>query len=110
MKASDCILFSGGAPGAEAAFGACAERRGIEEVNFTFDGHTIARGRGVRMLNHEELQAGESTVLSGGDTVIEREGMIHYGENLGTETVLIYTSTLFTTGVPGSTVYATPMP
>jgi hypothetical protein len=59
MKASDCILFSGGAPGAEAAFGACAERRGIEEVNFTFDGHTIARSRGVRMLNHEELQAGD---------------------------------------------------
>jgi hypothetical protein len=59
MKASDCILFSGGAPGAEAAFGACAERRGIEEVNFTFEGHSIARSRGVRMLNHEELQAGD---------------------------------------------------
>ena len=28
------------APGAEAEFGACAERHGIEEVNFTFDGHT----------------------------------------------------------------------
>ena len=59
MKASDGILFSGGAPGAEAAFGACAERRGIEEVNFTFEGHSIARSRGVRMLNHEELQAGD---------------------------------------------------
>ena len=59
MKASDGILFSGGAPGAEAAFGACAERRGIEEVNFTFEGHSLARSRGVRMLNHEELQAGD---------------------------------------------------
>src|SRR6187401_229553 len=59
MKASDTILFSGGAPGAEAAFGACAERHGIEEVNFTFDGHSIARSRGVRVLNHEELQAGD---------------------------------------------------
>ena len=59
MKPSESILFSGGAPGAEAAFGACAERSGIEEVNFTFDGHTIARHRGVRMLNHEELQAGD---------------------------------------------------
>jgi len=39
MNASDCILFSGGAPGAEAAFGACAEHYGIEEVNFTFEGH-----------------------------------------------------------------------
>ena len=59
MKKSDVILFSGGAPGAEAEFGACAERHGIEEVNFTFDGHNIARTRGVRVLNHEELQAGD---------------------------------------------------
>ena len=59
MKASDCILFSGGAPGAEAEFGACAERHGVEEVNFTFDGHKIVRHRGVRVLNHEELQNGD---------------------------------------------------
>src|SRR5215212_12064598 len=59
MTPSDCILFSGGAPGAEAAFGAEAERYGVEEVNFTFSGHRMARDRGVRMLNHEELQAGD---------------------------------------------------
>src|SRR6186713_159852 len=59
MKPSDCILFSGGAPGAEAAFGECAERHGVEEVNFTFDGHKIDRHRGVRVLNHEELLAGD---------------------------------------------------
>ena len=59
MNKSDYILFSGAAPGAEAEFGACAERHGIEEVNFTFDGHTEARRRGIRVLNHEELQAGD---------------------------------------------------
>jgi hypothetical protein len=59
MSPSDCILFSGGAPGAEAAFGACAQQYGIEEVNFTFEGHRVARDRGTRMLNHEELQAGD---------------------------------------------------
>jgi hypothetical protein len=59
MKAADCILFSGGAPGAEAEFGACAERHGVEEVNFTFEGHKIVRHRGVRVLNHEELQNGD---------------------------------------------------
>ncbi len=59
MKPTECILFSGGAPGAEAEFGACAERYGVEEVNFTFDGHPIVRHRGVRVLNHEELQAGD---------------------------------------------------
>ena len=59
MKRDDGILFSGGAAGAEAAFGAGAERHGVEEVNFTFEGHTIDRHRGVRVLNHEELQAGD---------------------------------------------------
>jgi len=59
MKPDDCILFSGGAAGAEAEFGACAEKRGIDEVNFTFEGHNAIRRRGVRVLNHEELQAGD---------------------------------------------------
>ena len=43
MKPEDCILFSGAAQGAEAAFGEAAERYGIEEVNFTFEGHSDAR-------------------------------------------------------------------
>jgi hypothetical protein len=59
MKPTDSILFSGGASGAEAAFGECAFKHGVEEVNFTFDGHNIVRNRGVRVLNHEELQAGD---------------------------------------------------
>jgi hypothetical protein len=59
MKPADCILFSGGAPGAEAAFGEAAERHGVEEVNFTFSEHRMARSRGIRMLNHEELQQGD---------------------------------------------------
>jgi len=59
VNPADCILFSGGATGAEATFGEVAERHGVEEVNFTFDQHAMARTRGVRMLNHEELQAGD---------------------------------------------------
>src|SRR5437868_14347770 len=59
MNPAESILFSGGAAGAEADFGACAERHGIDEVNFTFDGHQDVRRRGVRVLNHEELQAGD---------------------------------------------------
>ena len=59
MTREDCILFSGAAPGAEAAFGEMAERYGIDEVNFTFEGHTITRTRGLRVLNHEELLAGD---------------------------------------------------
>jgi hypothetical protein len=59
MNSADCILFSGGAAGAEAEFGTCAEQHGIEEVNFTFEGHQDVRRRGVRVLNHEELLAGD---------------------------------------------------
>jgi hypothetical protein len=59
MNPAECILFSGGAQGAEAEFGATAERYGIEEVNFTFEGHALVRQRGRRVLNHEELKAGD---------------------------------------------------
>lgn len=59
MQREDVILFSGGALGAEEAFGSCAESFGVEEVNFSFDGHKPARTRGLRVLNHEELAAGE---------------------------------------------------
>ena len=59
MKKEDCILFSGGIKGAEAEFGANAERHGIEEVNFTFEGHAIVRQRGLRVLNSEELKNGD---------------------------------------------------
>ncbi len=55
---SQFILFSGAAQGTEAAFGNFAEKFGIEEVNFTFEGHNDFRNRGIRVLNHEELQSG----------------------------------------------------
>jgi hypothetical protein len=51
----NCILFSGGAKGTEAEFGRLAEQYGIQEVNFSFDGHRIERTRGLRMLTSEEL-------------------------------------------------------
>jgi hypothetical protein len=59
VQRADAILFSGGAQGAEAEFGAAAERLGIEELNFSFDGHKPVRARGLRVLNHEELHGGE---------------------------------------------------
>jgi hypothetical protein len=59
MNPEDCVLFSGAAKGAEAAFGAAAERHGIDEVNFTFVGHNDSRTRGIRVLTHEELKQGD---------------------------------------------------
>ena len=59
MQKENFILFSGGAKGAEMEFGANAERFGIEEVNFTFEGHNIVRQRGLRVLTREELKIGD---------------------------------------------------
>jgi len=59
---TDCskiTLYSGGHKGAEAEFGKLAERWGIEEVNFSFEGHTIERTRGVQMLSPEALDKGD---------------------------------------------------
>jgi hypothetical protein len=59
VRPQDCTLFSGAARGAEAAFGEAAERHGVEEVNFTFQGHHDARTRGLRVLSEVELQKGD---------------------------------------------------
>jgi len=59
MKPEDCVLYSGAAKGAEEAFGTAAERHGIEEVNFTFEGHNDSRTRGIRVLTHAELKQGD---------------------------------------------------
>lgn len=62
MRAQDVTLFSGGARGAEAAFGGVAEKYGVAEVNFTFDGHHQERGAHSRLLTSEELQKGDVTM------------------------------------------------
>ena len=55
LDPKQCVLFSGGAAGAEQFFGAQAEAWGIEEVNYSFEGHQIERTRGVRVLTQDEL-------------------------------------------------------
>lgn len=51
-------LLSGGARGAEAEFGACAEAWGLAELNFSFKGRNPARKRGLVELAPEELSQG----------------------------------------------------
>jgi hypothetical protein len=54
-----CTLLSGGARGAEASFGEAAEKWGLTEVNYTFEGRGgMARSRGLYMLNGEQLEQG----------------------------------------------------
>lgn len=59
LKPGEATLYSGGAHGTESAFGEAAERWGVREVNFTFDGHVQARTRGAHPLTEQELGAGE---------------------------------------------------
>jgi hypothetical protein len=51
-------LLSGAARGAEAEFGACAEKWGLTELNFSFDGRDPERHRGLVNLTEEELAQG----------------------------------------------------
>ncbi len=59
VTAAECTLHSGGAAGAEAAFGECAERWGVREMNYTFDGHAQARTRGAYPLTEQALAQGD---------------------------------------------------
>ena len=45
--------------GAEAAFGEAAEQWGLQEVNFSYEGHTMARDKHVVMLSEDELARGD---------------------------------------------------
>ena len=54
LDPKQCV-FQRRAAGTEQFFGAQAEAWGIEEVNYSFDGHQIERKRGVRVLTSEEL-------------------------------------------------------
>ncbi|PIE62251.1 MAG: hypothetical protein CSA25_06005 [Desulfobacter postgatei] len=55
---SQFTLYSGGHRGAEAEFGKLAERYGVKEVNFSFEGNRPDRDSGMRLLNQEELEKG----------------------------------------------------
>ena len=78
MKPEELVLYSGATKGAESEFGAQAERHGIQEVNFTFEGHPNARGRGIHELNREELLKGDVSL-----TYVSRllnRNYVHKGE------------------------------
>jgi KaiC/GvpD/RAD55 family RecA-like ATPase len=59
LPAKARTLLSGGANGAEEAFGACAEEWGLREQNFSFGGREVARTRGLVELTEAELHQGE---------------------------------------------------
>jgi KaiC/GvpD/RAD55 family RecA-like ATPase len=57
-------LHSGGARGAEGRLGACAERWGLQETNYSFEGHTLReRERGVVVLKEADLRRGDFSLV-----------------------------------------------
>jgi hypothetical protein len=58
-KPGDYRLFSGAAAGSEETFGDCAERWGLSERNFSFEGHKPSRTRGLVQLTEDELSLGD---------------------------------------------------
>ncbi len=58
LPPSAFTLLSGGAEGAESFFGQCAERWGLMELNFSFEGRTVKRSRGLVRLTENELAQG----------------------------------------------------
>jgi hypothetical protein len=59
MKPEEMTLYSGASRGAEAEFGHLAEQHGIQEVNYSFEGHSNERTRGLHELSREELMKGD---------------------------------------------------
>lgn len=58
----------------------------------------------------ETLDPGETTTFHPGDSWVEPAGVVHFGENAGTEPVVILVASLFETGVPPSNVVASGTP
>ena len=50
----------------------------------------------------ETVRAGQTTHLHPGDAVVERPGAVHFGENRGSEPVVILAATLLTAGQPAA--------
>jgi hypothetical protein len=59
MDRTKPMLVSGGHKGTEAEFGRCAERFGLREVTFSFDGHQMERSGEVRVLSAKDLAKGD---------------------------------------------------
>lgn len=59
MDSTKCTLFSSGLKGAEATFGELAEKMGVKEVIYSFEGHKLAREENVTILGKEQLERGD---------------------------------------------------
>jgi len=58
MGNNEYTVYSGGLKGTEVAFGKNAEKYGINEINFSFEGHSPSRDKNVTLLSEVELKKG----------------------------------------------------
>jgi hypothetical protein len=56
---TSCTLYSGGLKGAETCFGEAAERWGVNEVNFCYEGQKTNRQKNLTALSDAELKRGD---------------------------------------------------
>jgi hypothetical protein len=62
MDLSKYTLYSSGLKGAEATFGEIAEKTGIKDVVYSFDGHKLSRENNVIILKKEQLERGDISI------------------------------------------------
>jgi quercetin dioxygenase-like cupin family protein len=55
------------------------------------------------------LQAGEEADFQAGDSLVETQGMVHFGENRTDEPVVLLVASLFEADAPPSSIVATPV-
>jgi len=70
MNNKDYYLYSGGLKGAEETFGNCAQEYGVNETNFSFEGHKCSRDKNITLLSDDELKKGNISM----EIVSERMG------------------------------------
>ncbi|MGH2550849.1 MAG: cupin domain-containing protein, partial [Thermomicrobiales bacterium] len=82
----------------------------IESGTLTY--HVVADGEVVVTRadgTKETFGPGSTIELTAGDALVEPEGMVHYGENLTSEPIVLISASLFEEGAPASTIVeATP--
>lgn len=59
MKSDESTLYHGGLKGAETAFGEQAEKYGVNEVIFSFEGHRLNRDKDPIILSEDDLMRGD---------------------------------------------------
>jgi len=59
MNSANYTLYTSGLKGAEATFAEAAEKLGVKDVVYSFDGHKLSREKNVVILSKDQLERGD---------------------------------------------------